>query len=118
MAKQSERTFQMKESYVKLHEEGLSVGQIAERFDLTPRMVYLALGDIAKKAGVSRDSLLEKPHKPHSNPVRVVQDQSGVNLADHETYVKETLASFDQVLKNVGQYIELQEQIAAKEEKL
>ena len=117
MAKQSERTFKMKESYIKLHDEGLSVGEIAERFGLTPRVVYLALKDIAAKAGVTRESLLERPHKPHSNPIRVAQDQSGISLADHETYVEETLNGFNKVLENIDHYISIQEQIAKEEDK-
>ena len=63
MAKTNERTLKMMESFIRLHEEGLSVAEIAKQFNLSETTVYSKLGEIAKKAGVSRESLLEKPQE-------------------------------------------------------
>lgn len=116
MAEQNERTFQMKQSYVELHNQGLSVREIAKRFNLTPRAVYTCLNDIALQAGVPRESLLDRSHKQHKKPCISRTDQSGIILADHETYAKETLTAFDRVITSIRKYCNLQEEIIAEEE--
>ena len=69
-AKKHERTLKMMENFMSLHDEGYSIKEIAERYDLSLRPVYDNLGAIAEKAGVSRKDLLEKP---------IVADHSGRN---------------------------------------
>jgi len=59
--KASERVNLMKENFMKLHEEGKSIAQIAATFGITGRAVYLNLQSIADANGVTRESLLSKP---------------------------------------------------------
>lgn len=58
MAKESERMHLMKESFMDLHQQGISIPKIAEKFDLSYSAVYHALQDIADENGVTRASLL------------------------------------------------------------
>ena len=70
-AKQHERTLQMMENFISLHNEGYSVKDIAEKYNLSLSVVYKNLGTIAEKAGVTRKELLEKPF---------IADHSGRNF--------------------------------------
>ncbi len=58
--KRNERTKKMMRNYVKLHEMGLSAQEIADKYHLSTTTVYANLGEIAEKAGVTRESLLAK----------------------------------------------------------
>lgn len=66
-----ERTLQMMESFISLHNEGHDINEIAKMFNLAFSTVYKHLGEIAEKNGVTRESLLEKV---------IVADHSGRNL--------------------------------------
>ncbi len=47
------------ENFMRLHEEGYCIREIAEMAGVTPPAIYAVLGKIAEKAGVSRESLLD-----------------------------------------------------------
>lgn len=76
----NERTLQMMQNYCLLHDEGMSPREIAEKFDLSPRTVYYVLQEIADKAGVSRDSLLESPHSEHQPFERVSEPVKPIDI--------------------------------------
>ena len=61
MTKPNERTLKMMENFMDLHDAGYSVGEIAKKFDLSDSTVYGKLSEIAARAGVTRESLLDKP---------------------------------------------------------
>ena len=61
---QNERTLKMKREFMTLHEQGLTVKDIAEKFNLNPVTVYHHLGDIAEANGCTRESLLKQVHQP------------------------------------------------------
>lgn len=115
---QSERTLKMKQKFMELHKQGLGIDEIAQQFDLNPSTVYHCLDEIATAAGVTRESLLQRPHGPHlgynRHDYRIFAKAS---LADHQNNVQETLAQFDQTLTAVNQYISTQEKIQSEEEK-
>jgi len=113
---QSERTLQMKRSFMKLHEKGLGVREIAEQFNLSLYTVYSALGEIAQAAGVTRESLLQRPHGPHLGYERDgYRTFAQVNLDDYEQYTQEVLANFELTISSVNDYIHTQEAIQSKE---
>ena len=56
----SERVKVMKENFIDLHNEGLSISEIAARFKLSGSTVYRYLDEIAKENGTSREDLLQK----------------------------------------------------------
>ena len=61
----SKRTILMQENFIKLHNEGYSIPEIAKKYELTPSSVYKNLQKIADKEGVKRQSLLNIVHKQH-----------------------------------------------------
>ena len=63
MSKTNERTFQMMANYKDYYDQGYSVAEIASIFDLSTTTVYDRLGEIAKRAGVSREELLFHPQR-------------------------------------------------------
>ena len=104
-AKQHERTFKMMEDFIPLHNEGYSVKDIAERYNLSLSSVYKKLGAIAEKAGVSRKELLEKP---------IVADHSGRNFTPvkpidkakfNETF-ESLMAGVDSIQSQIGSTID------------
>ena len=60
MMAREDRTLQMEENFMSLHEAGKSVKEIAQKYGLAYSTVYRALPRIAKAAGVSRESLLSR----------------------------------------------------------
>ena len=76
--KKNERTLQMMKNYILLHNAGMTPGEIAKKFDLSYWTIYNALQEIADNAGVTRESLLERPHSEHqpferiSEPVKPI----------------------------------------------
>lgn len=60
-----ERTLKMMENFMQHHNDGMTIKQIAQKYDLVLSTVYKNLQTIADKAGVSRESLLEVVHSPH-----------------------------------------------------
>ena len=65
--KRDERTLRMMENYVKHHEEGMSVEEIANFYGITSMTIYNRLGEIAQVNNVPRESLLCCPEHSHDN---------------------------------------------------
>ncbi|MGN1311186.1 MAG: helix-turn-helix domain-containing protein [Clostridia bacterium] len=65
-AKRNERTIQMMENFMGLHEQGLSIPEIAKRYSLSNDTVYRNLKEIADKNGVPREELLQVVKTPIS----------------------------------------------------
>ena len=63
--KRSERVKYLIDNFIKFHNEGMSIPEIAEKTAITTRTIYSYLQEIADQNGVTRESLLEKVHKPH-----------------------------------------------------
>lgn len=59
MARIAERTHVMMEQFMLLHNEGYSIAEIANKFNLSAFTVYNHLQEIAEANNVSRDSLLK-----------------------------------------------------------
>ncbi len=113
---QSERTLKMKENFIELHNQGLDIKEIAERFNLNLTTIYHSLNEIAEKAGVSRESLLQRPHGPHlSYKRRDYQALATLNSDEYQAHIKSTLAEFDQTIATVDQYISIQQNIQPQE---
>lgn len=64
-SKSSERVQLMKEGFISKREEGLTIAEIAEYFQLSVWTVYKNLQSIADENGVTRESLLYVVHRPH-----------------------------------------------------
>lgn len=111
MQKPHERTLKMMENYVRLHEEGRSVSEIAKLYGLSTSTVYGRLAEIANKAGVSRKSLLEKPFTAdHSG--RNFTPVKPVNTTELERRFNEVLDNLKKVRAELSLCIAKQEENA------
>lgn len=111
MQKPHERTLKMMENYVRLHEEGRSVSEIAKLYSLSTSTVYGRLAEIANKAGVSRKSLLEKPFTAdHSG--RNFTPVKPVNTTELERHFNEVLDNLKKVRAELSLCIAKQEENA------
>lgn len=66
MGKTNERTLRMRNEFMELHRQGLTIPEIAKKFSLTTTTVYANLEKIATDNGVTRKSLLQRVHKEHA----------------------------------------------------
>lgn len=113
---QSERTLKMRQEFMELHQEGLNIKEIADHFDLSTGTVYALLDEIATAAGVSRESLLQRPHSAHCPHDYSRSAQcTPINLLDYQMHATETLVNIQQTITTVNQYIDAQENIQTKE---
>ena len=76
----NERTLQMMKNYVRLHDEGHSLAEIAKMYSLSARTVYYVLQEIADEAGVSRESLLKAPHSKHQPIERISEPLKPIDI--------------------------------------
>ena len=108
----TERTKRMKQSFIALHNDGKSIKEIAEIFNLHYSTVYYALGDIAKENNLRREDLLERSREKAKNEIRP------------RSYIKKEqikpdvlITHFDKVKSEVRSIIEIIDQALIKEEK-
>lgn len=107
MAKQSERVNRMRSNYIRLHEQGKTIPEIAKTFGISVKTVYRNLQAIADENNVERDSLLNEPLKKkgssnsHGGAKKYVDDveelKSTYNIVLEET--KQLLIQIDNVLQ-------------------
>lgn len=116
MLSQHERTLRMKASFMQLHEQGLSVKEIAHKFDLASCTVYGCLQEIADANGVSRASLLQIPRAKHVTHERRFEPITPVCIKEFHTYAQDTLATFNQLLQECDKHIQQCEIVALKVE--
>lgn len=64
MARVSERMRLMKENFMTLHQQGFTIPEIAEKYNLGRATVYHTLQEIADANGVKRESLLQIVRTP------------------------------------------------------
>lgn len=95
----NERTKQLKENFMELHEKGWSIAQIAEYFHLSQRHIYNVLPEIAEENGVSKESLLAVPHKEHST--RSKTTKSTINPYEIEKSFDEMISQGKKIINNI-----------------
>ena len=110
MARTNERTLKMMENFMELHEQGYSIADIAEKFNLSESTVYKKLEEIAEKNDVARESLLDKPFEAdHSGrnytPVKPI-DPSEFRK-NYETTMSGVTALKDAVAQAIEEYVVL-----------
>ena len=111
MGKTSERTLRMKSEFISLHREGLSILEIAKKYDLSTPTVYSSLQEIADAAGVSRESLLERPHSEHSKFIRQQSEPLiPVNREDFYLHFEAVLKDFRELRSAIKKTVKSQEE--------
>ena len=71
MANKSIRMEELKKNFMKHHEEGKTIKEISELYNVSTRHIYNSLQDIADENNVSRESLLKNIHKKHQPPQNI-----------------------------------------------
>ena len=111
-----ERTLRMKQEYVTLYKQGLTPGEIAEKFDLDVSTVYRSLGEIANSNGMDRADLLKRPHGEHvryKNRLKKVEPLDPSDFLDH---FEKTMSEVNELHSIVKGQIKVQEKIASRVE--
>lgn len=104
MAKESERMRLMKENFIELHAQGLTVPEIAEKFNLGESTVYKKLQEIADANGVTRDSLLQQVRTPTERAYKEEAERVKVNVGEMRNgfrEVKEKITFLIDVIEDV-----------------
>lgn len=112
--KKSERVLKMSENFMSLREQGMSISEIADKFSLHFTTVYDELDSISKANGVSRDSLLDRPHVCHSSPIgkkKQTKAKELINIEETALAFEKTLMDIDTILKNIDQFLEKEQEI-------
>ena len=97
-----ERTLQMERECVELHNQGLMPKEIAQKFNLSRRTVYNSLQKIADEAGVSRQSLLEIPHKEHAKYDVEKKNDVPVKIEELNKKIDKVIAGLNELLDEVN----------------
>lgn len=96
MARESERVRLMKENFMRLHNAGYSIVQIAEEYNLNKMTVYRHLQDIADTNKVSRESLLQIVRSPSERAIQ----------KEEERKTKVTVEGLREGFREVGERID------------
>lgn len=117
MARKHERTLQMKEEFCELRAKGISISDIAKKYDLSLGTVYRSLDDIARANGCTRESLLTTPHSLPVTYERQFEPVPEIDLTNFEERFDQTIAGFDSVRDEVKKSIKEQEETICRVEK-
>ena len=101
MAKVSERVNVMKKNFMTLHEQGYSIPEIAQKFNLSFCTVYRLLDEIAKENNLIREDLLQILRTPSEEQL-LRREHKKVHV-DVQAMQKE-FKMIDEILENlIGQ---------------
>lgn len=98
----TQRVERLKKDFMKYHNNGYSIREIADVFQVDFSTVYNHLQEIADAHGVTRESLLAKPHIPHS---------SRLAFQKEKTDVRELKEGFTKIEKDIDEIISSIEKI-------
>ena len=104
--KRDVRTLKMIEQYYDLHEQGKTPKEIAEFCEVSYSTVQKYLDEIAEAHGVSREYLLEIPHKDHiMYKDRNYEPLEPVNLDEIKTSGQEIIDAIDGYIEKISEFI-------------
>lgn len=109
--RENERTLKMKQEFVSRRDEGQSINQIADRFGLSPSTVYKKIDQIAQDSGRTRESLLERVHRPHLTHDRLYEPLQGVDVGEYRRKIGELKTSCNELRELMDSYIAREEAI-------
>ena len=101
-----DRTLQMEENFMILHNAGMPATEIAKKYGLAASTVYRALPRIAEVAGVPRESLLLRTRSTKSNAktsTRAGTDEENNLAARLDTVADEAAAKIDENMQRAEQ---------------
>lgn len=112
MAKISETASVMKKNFMTLHDQGFTIPEIAQKFNLSTPTVYRHLDEIARENGVAREDLLKVIKSPYSERgfreeakrVRFDKQELQKGLVDADNAIQGTIDLIDIILQEDEQY--------------
>lgn len=115
---QSERTFQMLIHFLKLREQGLSIKQIAYKYDLSTSTVYKYLDHVVEQhnaihpdAPITREMLLDQPHTQYNRADYSYALLAPIDISQFRTDFNSMLQGVDALLSAVAGTILEQEML-------
>lgn len=115
---QSERTFQMLIHFMELREQGLSIKQIAYRYDLSTSTVYKYLDVVVEQhnaaqpdAPITRDMLLDQPHAQYNRTDYSYALLAPIDISQFRADFSNTLQGVDTLLSVIAGTILEQEML-------
>lgn len=115
---QSERTFQMLIHFMELRGRGLSIKQIAYKYDLSTSTVYKYLDHIVEQhnairpdAPITRDMLLDQPHTQYNRTDYSYALLAPIDISQFRTDFNGTLQGIDTLLGAIAGTILEQEML-------
>ena len=101
-----ESTLKMMNHFMEDHNNGMGIPEIAKKYKLSTTTVRKYLGEIAEKAGVTRESLLERVHKPHIFVDRLLDKPvEKISTKDLDEHVKAVRAGISKIQQSVRESI-------------
>lgn len=108
MSRTTQRVEMLKKDFMKYHNNGYSIREIADVFQVDFSTVYNHLQEIADTHGVTRESLLERVSSPHT---------SSSSFRKDKTDVEELRNSFNKVVKDIDEVVTTIDKILLTTEK-
>lgn len=110
MANVSERVKELKKNFISHRENGETIKDISNRYQVSTRHIYHILHEIADENGVSRESLLVSPHHKHPKRGSILSEQIKTDEID------EIRENFEIMLSNAYKIIKQISDILQQEE--
>lgn len=102
MSRTTQRVEMLKKDFMKYHNNGYSIREIADVFQVDFSTVYNHLQEIADTHGVTRESLLERVSSPHTSRLSFQKDK---------TDVRELKDGFSNIEKDIDKVISVIDKI-------
>lgn len=103
MAKESERMRCLKDQFMGLHEQGFSILEIADKFNLSRSSAYSALQEIADANGVTRASLLQEVHTPTEVAYQKEFQKVQVDVSSIEEQFEKAGNEIEKLIKSIDE---------------
>jgi len=105
MAQITERVARMMKNFIAEWKSGKNIPEIALKYKVGTRTIYKRLQEIADQNGYQRKELLERPHKPHKNINRVIQQPNAPDFSFDEIRetVSELIAQTKLAISNINE---------------
>ena len=84
-SRESERVHVMKENFMRLHQAGYSIPEVAEMYNLASTTVYQHLGEIALANNVTRSSLLQVLRTPSERAYRDERARVSTSISEFQS---------------------------------
>ena len=116
--RKNERTHKMMKQFMKLHLQGLSIAEIAAKFKLSKNTIYDNLEEIARKEGVTRESLLQKVQPTRYVPGSIHAKTPVIPEGTFRADVDAMMQSIEGIQKTMSEGLKTIEETSKQEEEL